>query len=151
MTRLREMSPDRGGILVETVFILVLLTLPVFYLTATLARMQAGAYAVSAAAREAGRVGVTAESEGAVPSRSQAAARLVLGSHGFTAEEGSVALACDPAGCLEPGTTVRVDAVVRVELPLVPDFVAGVVPTSVELTASHWEPVEEFRGGGAAP
>lgn len=46
---------DRGSALVEVVFLLVVLALPSIYLVSTVARLQAGAYAASAAAREAGR------------------------------------------------------------------------------------------------
>lgn len=136
---------ERGSILVEAVFLLVLLTLPVFYLVGTLARLQAGAYAVSAAAREAGRAYVTSAEEATAAGRGSAASRLVFDAHGFTGGEGSVRLSCPTSQCLEPGGQISVDASVSVELPLIPDFMEGVLPTSVQLTASHLEPVDQFR------
>lgn len=138
---------DRGSMTVEVAFLLVLLVVPLFYLVATLGRAQAGAYAVSAAAREAGRTFVTSTDVGSAPARAQAAASLVFAAHGFTAGEGSVSVACGDPGCLTPGSRVVVDTAVEVPLPLVPDFMRGAVPTSVTLTAQHVEPVDEFREG----
>lgn len=136
---------ERGSILVEAVFLLVLLTLPVFYLVGTLARVQAGVYAVSAAAREAGRAYVTSADEASAPGRAWIASNLVFNAHGFTGDEGSVQVSCATSQCLAPGGQVSIDASVSVELPLVPDFMDGVLPTTVELTASHLEPVDQFR------
>lgn len=139
---------DRGSMTVEVAFLLVLLVVPLFYLVGTLGRVQAGAYAASAAAREAGRTFVTAESAGDAPGRAHAAAQLVFAAHGFTAGEGVVQVGCGGAACLSPGSMVVVDAAVSVPLPLVPDFMRGAVPTTITLTARHSEAVDEFRAGG---
>lgn len=136
---------DRGSMTVEVAFLLVLLVVPLFYLVGTLGRLQAGAYAVSAAAREAGRAFATAESVDTAAGRAHAAAGLVLGSHGFAAGQGTVGIGCGDPGCLQPGSSVLVDATLTVPLPLVPDFMAGSVPTAITLTARHTEPVDEFR------
>ncbi len=141
----RGWQPERGSILVEAVFLLVLMTLPVFYLVGTLARVQAGAYAVSAAAREAGRAFVTAEQDTAAPARGSLAAGLVFSAHGFGEDQEAVAYRCSTDPCLTPGSTVQVDTTVRVELPLIPDFMDGLVPTTIVLSSSHLEPVDEFR------
>lgn len=133
---------------VEVAFLLVLLVVPLFYLVGTLGRLQAGAYAVSAAAREAGRTFVTAETAGAAPGRAAAAADLVFTAHGFGGGEGGVVLGCGGEACLAPGSTVVVDATVSVPLPLVPDFVRSAVPSTITLTAHHVEPVDAFREGG---
>ena len=65
---------ERGSAVVEFVFLTVLLTIPMIYLVLTLARVQAGTYAVSAAAREAGRAYVTAEGARGAEVRARAAA-----------------------------------------------------------------------------
>lgn len=135
---------DRGSMTVEVAFLLVLLVVPLFYLVGTLGRVQAGAYAVSAAAREAGRTFVTSDGVDAAPGRAQAAAGLVFSAHGFSEGQGTVTVACDGV-CLTPGGRVVVDAVVSVPLPLVPDFMDGAVPTSITLVARHTEAVDEFR------
>lgn len=138
---------DRGSMTVEVAFLLVLLVVPLFYLVGTVGRVQAGAYAVTAAAREAGRAFVTAEELEAASARAQVAAGLVYGAHGFEPGAGVVQVTCTDGACLGPGTTVRVDSEVSVELPLVPDFMRDHLPTSVILTSTHLETVDEFRGG----
>lgn len=136
---------ERGSALVETVFLLVLLTLPTVYLIATLARLQAGAYAVSAAAREAGRTFVTAAEEAHAGGRAATAAQLVFDAHGFGDGSGGVQVACAAEPCLTPGASVEVLAAVDVDLPLVPAFLDGAVPTTIQLTSTHVEPVDRFR------
>lgn len=133
---------------VEVAFLLVLLVVPLFYLVGSVGRVQAGAYAVTAAAREAGRSYVTAESVLDAPTRAQAAAALVAQAHGFSAEDVRLSLGCGGPGCLEPGSVVVVDAVVEVPLPLVPDMMADRVPASITLTAQHTESVDAFRERG---
>lgn len=137
---------ERGSMTVEVAFLLVLLVVPLFYLVGTLGRLQAGAYAVTAAAREAGRTFVTADAAGDAPGRAQAAAGLVFAAHGFEEGEGGVAVSCT-AACLEPGSNVLVDSSISVPLPLIPDFMRGAVPTTITLTSHHVEPVDEFREG----
>ncbi len=138
---------DRGSMLIEVLFLMILLMLPLFYLVGSLGRLQAGAYAASASAREAGRAYVTAEEEGAAPGRSAAAANLVFDAHGFDSGEGSVSISCNAVPCLTPGAQIQVTSVVQVDIPLIPDFMAGAVPTSVSMTSSHMEPVDAFREG----
>ena len=138
---------DRGSMLIEVLFLMILLMLPLFYLVGTLGRLQAGAYAASAAAREAGRAYVTADIEAAAPARGAAAADLVFGAHGFDAGEGSVSVSCRSTPCLTPGAQIEVTSEVLVDLPLIPDFLAGAVPTSVSMTSLHIESVDAFREG----
>ena len=107
--RLRRRRRERGSAIVEFVFLGVLVTLPVFYLVVALARLQAGAYAVSAASREAGRTFVTAESSGAAPARARAAAAIAFADQGFTGQ-GQVAIACSAAPCLTRDAQVRTRA-----------------------------------------
>ncbi|MGB3594586.1 MAG: pilus assembly protein [Ornithinimicrobium sp.] len=138
---------DRGSMLIEVLFLMILLMLPLFYLVGTLGRLQAGAYAASAAAREAGRAYVTAEGEASASGRSAAAADLVLAAHGFGSGEGTVSISCRVAPCLAPGARIEVTSEVRVDLPLIPDFLAGALPTSVSMTSDHVESVDAFRAG----
>lgn len=136
---------ERGSMLIEVVFLMVLVMLPLLYLVGTLGRLQAGAYAASGAAREAGRAYVTADSEAAAPARGRAAADLVLASHGFDASQAQIEVSCPGPPCLAPGGRVEITSVVRVRLPLIPDFMAGAVPTSVSMSSRHVEPVDVFR------
>ena len=142
---LRAGDSERGSMLVETAFLLVLVMLPLFYLVGTLGRLQAGAYAVSAAAREGGRTFVASADDPSGHAAASSAASMVLDAHGFTAQEGNITVVCEASPCLTPGGVVRVDAVVTVELPLIPDFLRGALPTSIPMSSSHVAPVDEFR------
>ena len=65
--------------MVEFVFLAVLVMVPLFYLVMTLSRLQAGAYAASTAAREAGRAYVTAARIGRRGSRAGCSANRLRG------------------------------------------------------------------------
>ena len=56
----RRGRAEGGSAVVEFVFLAVLLVVPLLYLVMTVSRVQAGSYAASTAAREAGRAFVTA-------------------------------------------------------------------------------------------
>ncbi|MBD2758269.1 pilus assembly protein [Yimella sp. cx-573] len=142
MRRLRRADREGGSAVLEFLVVGMLLTLPVFYLVITMARLQAGAYAVSGAAREGGRMFVTAQDDGSAAARARAGADLVFADHGVL---GSTSVACSASPCLTRGATVRVETAVDVELPLVPDFLGAVVPTSVRLTSTHVETVGKYR------
>lgn len=136
---------ERGSAVVEFVVLAVLMLIPLVYLVMMLARVQAGSYAVSQAAREAGRAYVTAEAGDQAAGRAEAAARIAFLDHSFE-ESGRLAIACDGIPCLRPDGHVETTATVRVPLPLVPSFVRHVVPLSVPVSASHLSTVDRFRG-----
>lgn len=131
--------------MVEFVFLAVVLLVPLIYLVMMLGRLQAGAYAAGAAAREAGRAFVTAESDAAGEHRARAAADIAFGDHGF-AGVGRVTLACDGAPCLRPEGRVEVRTEVSVPLPLVPGIARRLVPLEVPVSATHVAAVDRFRG-----
>lgn len=137
---------ERGSAIVEFVFLAVLMGVPLFYLVVTLARVQAGAYAVTAAAREAGRAFVTAPRASGAEERASVAARIAFADQGF--DGGSVSVTCDRSPCLTPEGHVRVTADVGVPLPFVPDALDGVVPTSLPVSATHVEAVGRFTTEG---
>jgi hypothetical protein len=135
---------ERGSAVVEFVALGVLLLLPLVYLVLTLARVQAGAFAVSQASREAGRAFVTAPVAEAATARARAAARISFEDHDF-ADTGQLTIACAASPCLTPDARVRTTATVSVPLPLVPAFVRGAVPLAVPVSASHVSAVDRFR------
>lgn len=140
-------SGERGSAVVEFVVLTVLLMVPLFYLVMTVSRVQAGSYAASTAAREAGRAYVTAADERSAAERAEAAARLAFEDQGFTADEATLSMACDGTPCLRPEGRVEMTATVMVPLPLVPSFARRVVPLEVPISASHVGVVDRFRGG----
>lgn len=139
---------DAGSALVEFTVLAVVLLVPLTYLVLAVFAVQRAAYAVTAAAREAGRAYATADTRGSADARAGAAAALALRDHGLALPPGAVALACEPAGgCLTPGSRVRVQVDVAVPLPFVPRLFGG-QPPAVRVRGQHVEPVDEWR---AAP
>ena len=136
---------ERGTAVVEFVVLAVLMLIPLIYLVMMMARLQAGSFAVSQAAREAGRAYVTAASGETAPGRAQAAARIAFLDHSFE-DNGRLSIACDGNPCLRPDGRVETTATVRVPLPLIPAFVREVVPMSLPVSASHLSTVDRFRG-----
>ena len=80
----------------------MLVLLPFMYLVVTLARVQAAAFAVSAAAREAGRAYTTGADRGSADARARAAAALSFEDYDFGSGS-TVSIACDGTPCLRPG------------------------------------------------
>jgi hypothetical protein len=136
---------ERGSAVVELVILEALFVIPLIYLVLTLARVQAGAFAVATASRDAGRAYVTAPSVAAASERAQAAARIAFEDQGFAAGAGAIDLRCDDSPCLQPGAHLEVVAHLKVSLPLVPGFARAVVPLDVTLQASHVAAVDRFR------
>ena len=141
-----KVAGERGSAIVEFVFLAVLLMVPLFYLVMTLSRIQAGAYAASTAAREAGRAFVTASEPAAAEERAVAAARIAFEDQGFGAGETRLTMDCDGTPCLRPDGRIEMSTTVTVPLPLIPSFARGVVPLEVPVTASHVAVVDRFRG-----
>lgn len=134
---------EEGRAVVEFIFLGVLLLVPLTYLVLTVARLQAGAFAVSLAGREAGRAFVTAPSDGDAEARARAAAALAFGDFAF--DRGTeLRLACDGVPCLRPEGTVAATARVAVELPLLPDFLADRLPSSITISSTHVQTVDRF-------
>ena len=134
-----------GSAIVEFVFLAVMMMVPLFYLVMVLARLQAGAYGVSAAAREAGRAYVTAPAPAQAPARARSAAGLAFADQGFE-REGTIKISCDGIPCLRPDGRVSVTATVSVPMPLVPAFFSGIVPMQVPVQATHVVTVDRFGG-----
>ena len=136
---------ERGAAVVEFIALAVLMLIPLIYLVMMMARLQAGSFAVSQAAREAGRAFVTAASGSAAAGRAQAAARIAFLDHSFDGT-GRLSIACDGTPCLRPDGRVETTATVRVPLPLIPAFAREVIPMSVPVSATHLSTVDRFRG-----
>lgn len=140
----RRAPGEAGSAVVEFVFLAVLMMIPLIYLVMMLGRLQAGAYAATAAAREAGRAYVTAAGEDAAGQRADAAARIAFEDQGF-GSQGRLDLVCDGTPCLRSEGRIEITARVSVPLPLVPGFARAVVPLEVPVTASHVAVVDRFR------
>ncbi len=139
---------ETGSAVVEFVVLGVLLLVPLIYLTLMVARVQAGSYAATQAAREAGRAFVTAPSQDSTESRAVAAAAIAFADQGFGESDSDLAIACSVTPCLTPEARVQVTATVRVPLPLIPAFARDVIPLEVPIDATHVVVVDRFRGTG---
>lgn len=141
----RERMADEGGTaVIEFVWLAILLLVPLIYLVLCLARLQAGSYAVTQAARESGRAFVTTEDPAAAERRASAAADIAFEDQGF-AEQSELAVECTATPCLSPGESVTTRASTRVPLPLVPEFLRGTVPLEIPVSANQVSPVPEHE------
>lgn len=136
---------EQGSAVVEFVFLAVVMIIPLIYLVLMLGRLQAASYAVVAAARESTRAYVTSPDGGSAPARAEAASRIAFADQGF--DDGTVEITCSASPCLTPEGVVTSRASVDVPLPLVPEFVRGVVPLSVPISSTARASVDRFRSG----
>ena len=124
---------DDGSAVVEFVALGTLLLVPAVYFVLAVAQVQAGAFAVVAAAQQASQVLARAEPGELSEAALSAAAQLAATDQGFAPGQLSVRLECSDAACAAPGAVATVHTALDVPLPLVP----GVTGLSVaELTSS---------------
>ena len=76
-------ADDRGSAVVEFVTLAVLLLVPVVYLVLSLGRVQAGAFAVEGASRDAARIVASTPDEESAARRVAAAVQLALHDQGL--------------------------------------------------------------------
>lgn len=139
-------TQEHGSASLEFLTVGILLLVPLVYLVLALAAIQAGALGVEGAARQAARVAVTAVVQSGSDAAVDRAVRVALADYGIDAAAASVTVLCDRADCLEPGARVTVSVLARVELPLVPDFLALTAVGSVPIEASATQTVSRFAG-----
>ena len=138
---------ERGSGLVELVWLGILLIIPLLWIVMSVFEVQRGAFAVSAAARAAGRAYALAPNDAVGAARAQAVAQLTLDDQGAPGMTASVTSSCEPGPPCHRGTsviTVRVAS--KVALPLMPDVLGGDRP-SFALSASHRVPIGQYVEG----
>ncbi|MFD4420903.1 TadE family protein [Agromyces sp. NPDC058484] len=143
---LRALACEQGSASLEFLTVGIILLVPLVYLVLALAAVQAGALGVEGAARQAARVAVIAADQGASDAAVDRAVRVALADYGIDAGAASVTVRCDRADCLEPGARVSISVDARVELPLVPDFLAVTAVGSVPIEATATQTVSRFAG-----
>ena len=134
-----------GNAIIEFVYLAVLLMVPLVYVLITVFRVQAASYAVSSAAREAGRVYATSSSIDEADGRAFAAARMVMADSNLPLDSDQLRITCSTNPCLQPGSQVDVVMTYNVALPLVPRFFSDRAPASIRVTSSHLEVVDRYR------
>ena len=148
MTRIRRLeasSDDSGNAIVEFIYLAILLMVPLVYLLLTVFRVQGSAFAVSSAAREAGRVYATSEVIDEAGPRALTAARIVMSDSNLTLDARDIRISCSSDPCLAPGSRVTVVIAHDVSLPLLPKVFDGRGLATVRVTSSHLEVVDRFR------
>jgi hypothetical protein len=144
--RARWLTQERGSASLEFLTVGIILLVPLVYLVLALAAIQAGALGAEGAARQAARVAVIATDGSGSDAAVDRAVRVALADYGIDAAAASVTVVCDRADCLEPGARVSVSVLARIELPLVPDFLALTAIGSVPIEASATQTVSRFAG-----
>lgn len=144
MSRLR--ADDKGTAVLEFVFLAVVLLVPLVYVLLAAFQVQRAAYALSAAAREAGRGYLTAPSADVAAGRAMAAVEVALRDHGLAADDVAVTVGCAADPCLTPGATVTVRLATTVPLPFVPALL-GRPAAGIAVHAEHAEVVDAYRAG----
>ncbi len=140
-----ERHRESGSAVVEFIVLGVVLLIPLVYLVLFMARIQAGTYAVSVAAREAGRAYVSSVSGADAAGRARAAAALAITDQGFASGQ-TLTITCDGSPCLRPEGRISATARVVVPLPLIPSFARQVIPLEIPVSATHVSTVDRFRG-----
>ncbi len=138
---------DEGGTaLVEVTWLSVLLLVPLLYIMLAVFEVQRSAFAVSAAARSAGRAYAIAPDEAAAGDRAATAAAVALGDQHLDETRSRLQVTCepDPANCLAPGSVITVEVAYPVALPLMPTALGGSTP-SIRVEAVHRVPYGTFR------
>jgi hypothetical protein len=142
---------------VELLVVFLTLLVPLVYAMVVMADVQRALLATSSAAREAGRVYVTAADRVEAERRAGAAYREVLASYGLRAGDPRARMrlraGCPPeaaAGCVGgfgPGAEVRVEVTYRVVVARLP-FLGAVAGPGVPIGATHHTRVDRYRGLG---
>ena len=141
-------SDDDGSASLEFITAGLLLLVPIVYLVLTMASIQAGAFSVEGAARQAARVYVQSATPGEANAAASRAIEFALADYGLDASDVTVSVSCspNPARCLTRRGFVTVTVTTRVALPLVPPILNLDVPFSVPLTATATQQVSRFWG-----
>jgi Flp pilus assembly protein TadG len=141
--RLRD---ERGSASLEFITAGTLLLVPLVYLVMALSALQSGSLAVEAAARQATRTFVEAQTIDDARARADWAVAFALIDHGLDSATTSIAITCspNPGDCLQHLGLVTVTVQTQVALPLMPAAINGDVPSSVPLQASATQQVSRF-------
>lgn len=139
-------GPDDGNALVEFLGAAVILMIPTLYLILTLGRVQAAAFAVQGAAKDAGRALSVSDSVDDGLARARSAVSIALADQGFDETDPTTALTvvCS-AGCLDPGTEIATTVRIDVAFPGLGSGPGSWVPLSIPVSAHVVTPVDEYK------
>jgi hypothetical protein len=141
---------ERGSASLEFLTVGMILLVPLVYLVLALAAIQAGAFGVEGAARQAARIAAqeAAAGDDGTAGGVDRAVRIALADYGIDAGSASITLSCS-GDCTQPGSRITARVRATVALPLVPAALAVTPMASVPLEASATQTISRFVG--AAP
>lgn len=139
---------ESGSASLEFITVGVLLLMPTVYLVLALSALESASFGVEGAARQATRVFVQSESEGAAESAARTAIQVTLADYGLDAHNAHVAISCrpNPADCLTRRGYVTVTITTTVPLPLMPPVLQLQLPAGIPVTSVATEQVSRFWG-----
>jgi Flp pilus assembly protein TadG len=142
----RRHRGEDGSALVELSWLGILLLVPMLWIIVSVFEVQRGAFAVSGAARAAGRAYALAPSDAEGLARAEAAARQALADQGIDGAPLDVRITCTPYpdDCHAGTSVITVVISSRVDLPLMPEILGGEAP-SFALDATHAVPIGQFQ------
>lgn len=147
----RAERDDRGSAIVELVWLGILLLVPLLWIVLSVSQVQQGAFAVTAAARAAGRAYALAPDDESGRKAAEEVARRALADQGLADAPLEVGVTCTPYphDCHSGTSVITVRISSSVELPLLPDVLGGGQPRFA-LSAVHAVPIGRYQevGGG---
>lgn len=143
MTRSRE---ERGSALVEMSWLAILLLVPLLWIVVSVFEVQRGAFAVSGAARSAGRAFALAPNDAVGHARAEAVVSQALADQGLEGEPFRVEVTCTPypENCHQGTSVITVRVYTGVDVPLLPSVLGGGAPRFA-LDASHTVPIGRYQ------
>lgn len=139
---------DRGNAVVEVTWLGILLLIPLLWIVLSVFQVQRGAFAVSSAARAAGRAFALAPDDATGRARASAiAAQALADQHVEATPDVSYTCTPDPRDCHAPRSVITVTVDTHVDLPWLPLVLGGGAPTFA-LDADDVIPIGQYR---AAP
>lgn len=142
----RLWADERGSAAIEFITAGVVLLVPLVYLILTMAQVQAGAFAVEGASRQAARVFVRSDTLANADANAQRAIEFALADYGFEPSAAKITVACEPrpATCLTRRGYVTVTVELAIPLPLLPPMLSVGTPLSVPVSSPATQQVSRF-------
>lgn len=145
----RSIEEDEGSASLEFITAGMLLLVPLVYLVLVMSSLQAGAFAVEGAARQAARVYVQSATVAEANAAAARAVEFALADYGLPSTAVSVSVSCqpNPSSCLQRRGYVTVVVSTTVPLPLVPAVLDVETPLAVTLQSTATQQVSRFWSG----